>query len=167
MSETKFTAASRRDLLRLAAASACAFAGAHVLWRAPIHARRPIPAAEIVGRNGHRFLRLDTWPAASPTASSAPRANGAGPNGYILGQEAGGAFIGGLRYGEGTMYTRNAGQQRVLLAGPVARLRRRGDGDRTMMLVYNLPSGNRSIAASPASMAPPICRRVRGHRAHQ
>ena len=26
------------------------------------------------------------------------------PNGYILGEEAGGAFIGGLRYGDGTLY---------------------------------------------------------------
>ena len=25
------------------------------------------------------------------------------PNGYVLGEEAGGAFIGGLRYGEGTL----------------------------------------------------------------
>ena len=35
------------------------------------------------------------------------------PNGYILGEEAGGAFIGGLRYGDGTLYTRNAGDVRV------------------------------------------------------
>src|ERR1700704_5705804 len=27
------------------------------------------------------------------------------PNGYVLGEEAGGAFFGGLRYGEGTLYT--------------------------------------------------------------
>lgn len=31
------------------------------------------------------------------------------PNGYILGQEGSGAFIGGLRYGEGVLYTRNPG----------------------------------------------------------
>ena len=31
------------------------------------------------------------------------------PNGYILGEEASGAFIGGLRYGEGRLYTKNAG----------------------------------------------------------
>src|SRR5262249_23378067 len=30
------------------------------------------------------------------------------PNGYVLGQETGGAFIAGLRYGDGTLYTRNA-----------------------------------------------------------
>ena len=47
------------------------------------------------------------------------------PNGYILGQEASGAFVGGLRYGEGKMYTRNAGDEKVYLARPVDRLRRR------------------------------------------
>src|SRR5579862_2863628 len=35
------------------------------------------------------------------------------PNGYILGQEAGGAIVAGLRYGEGTLYTKNAGDLRV------------------------------------------------------
>jgi hypothetical protein len=35
------------------------------------------------------------------------------PNGYVLGEEAGGAFIGGLRYGEGTLYTKNAGDRKV------------------------------------------------------
>ena len=29
------------------------------------------------------------------------------PNGYILGEEAGGAFIGGLRYGDGMLYTKD------------------------------------------------------------
>ena len=32
------------------------------------------------------------------------------PNGYILGEEGGGALIVGARYGEGTLYTRNAGR---------------------------------------------------------
>src|SRR6201987_1153931 len=40
------------------------------------------------------------------------------PNGYILGEEAGGAFIGGVRYGDGTLYTRNAGDVRVFWEGP-------------------------------------------------
>jgi hypothetical protein len=31
------------------------------------------------------------------------------PNGYVLGAEGGGAFFGGLRYGEGMPYTKNAG----------------------------------------------------------
>lgn len=62
------------------------------------------------------------------------------PNGYILGQEASGAFIGGLRYGEGTMYTRNAGDLKVFWQGPSLGFDAGADGDRTMMLVYNLPA---------------------------
>jgi hypothetical protein len=62
------------------------------------------------------------------------------PNAYILGQELSGAFIGGLRYGEGMMYTRNAGDERVYWQGPSVGFDWGGDGDRTMMLVYNLSS---------------------------
>jgi Uncharacterized protein conserved in bacteria len=64
------------------------------------------------------------------------------PNGYIVGQEASGAFIGGLRYGEGVLYTRNAGDQRVFWQGPSVGFDFGGDGARTMMLVYNLPTVN-------------------------
>jgi len=61
------------------------------------------------------------------------------PNGYILGEEAGGAFVGGLRYGDGTLYTKNAGDLRVYWQGPSVGFDWGGDGARTMMLVYNLP----------------------------
>ena len=61
------------------------------------------------------------------------------PNGYILGEEASGAFIGGLRYGEGMLYTRNAGDVRVFWQGPSLGFDYGADGARTMMLVYNLP----------------------------
>ena len=62
------------------------------------------------------------------------------PNGYVLGQEASGALFGGLRFGEGLLYTRNAGQHRVFWQGPSIGFDIGGDGARTMMLVYNLPS---------------------------
>jgi hypothetical protein len=62
------------------------------------------------------------------------------PNGYVLGQEGGGAFIGGLRYGEGTLFTKNAGDLRVFWQGPSLGWDVGGDGARTMMLVYNLPA---------------------------
>ena len=62
------------------------------------------------------------------------------PNGYILGQEASAAFVGGLRYGEGEMYTRNAGDRKVYWQGPSLGFDTGADGDRTMMLVYNLPA---------------------------
>ena len=61
------------------------------------------------------------------------------PNGYILGEQAGGAFVGGLRYGDGTLYTKNAGDVRVYWQGPTLGFDAGGDGARTMMLVYNLP----------------------------
>lgn len=61
------------------------------------------------------------------------------PNGYILGQEASGAFFGGLRYGEGKLFTRNAGQRKVFWQGPSLGFDVGGDGARTMMLVYNMP----------------------------
>ena len=62
------------------------------------------------------------------------------PNGYVLGEEAGGAFFGGLRYGEGTLYTKNAGDLRVFWQGPTLGFDVGGEGARTMMLVYNLPA---------------------------
>jgi hypothetical protein len=61
------------------------------------------------------------------------------PNGYILGEEAGGAFVGGLRYGDGTLYTKNAGDVRVYWQGPSLGFDAGADGARTMMLIYNLP----------------------------
>ena len=62
------------------------------------------------------------------------------PNGYVLGEEASGAFVAGLRYGEGTLYTKNAGDLRVFWQGPSVGFDAGGDGARTMTLVYNLPS---------------------------
>jgi hypothetical protein len=62
------------------------------------------------------------------------------PNGYVLGEEAGGAFFGGLRYGEGMLYTKNAGDLKVFWQGPSLGWDFGGDGARTMMLVYRLPA---------------------------
>jgi hypothetical protein len=62
------------------------------------------------------------------------------PNGYVLGEEGGGAFFGGLRYGEGMLYTKNAGDLKVYWQGPSLGWDFGGDGARTMMLVYSLPA---------------------------
>jgi hypothetical protein len=62
------------------------------------------------------------------------------PNGYVLGEEAGGAFFGGLRYGEGMLYTKNAGDLKVFWQGPTLGWDFGGEGSRTMMLVYSLPA---------------------------
>lgn len=128
------SSSSRRDLLRLAAAAA-ASAALPSLARA---AQRPetYTSGEIV-ENGHHFFGSIS----RGLAEGLERANRqwGKPNAYILGQEAGGAFVGGVRYGEGTMFTRNAGQKRVYWQGPSIGLDAGADGDRTMMLVYNLP----------------------------
>jgi hypothetical protein len=62
------------------------------------------------------------------------------PNGYILGEEAGGAFIAGLRYGEGILYTKDAGDHRVYWQGPSLGYDFGAEGSKTMVLVYNLRS---------------------------
>jgi hypothetical protein len=62
------------------------------------------------------------------------------PNGYVLGEDAGGAVVAGLRYGDGVLYTKNAGDLKVYWQGPSVGWDFGGDGARTMMLVYNLPS---------------------------
>ena len=98
---------------------------------------RAFRPGEIVD-SGHRFFGSVSRGLAL-TVEEATRRWGE-PNGYILGQEASGAFAAGLRYGEGTLYTRNAGQRRVYWQGPSLGFDIGGDGDRTMMLVYNLPS---------------------------
>jgi hypothetical protein len=64
------------------------------------------------------------------------------PNGYILGEEGGGAIFGGARYGQGTLYTRNVGELPLYWQGPSIGLDFGGDGSKVMMLVYNLPSIN-------------------------
>lgn len=68
------------------------------------------------------------------------------PNGYILGQEGSGAFIAGLTYGEGELYTKNAGNHPAFWQGPSLGIDYGGQGTRTMMLVYNLPSVPRLYA---------------------
>ena len=65
------------------------------------------------------------------------------PNGYILGEEGSGALVAGLRYGEGTLFTKNAGDHKVYWQGPSIGWDFGGDGNRTMMLVYNLSNAQK------------------------
>jgi hypothetical protein len=60
------------------------------------------------------------------------------PNGYILGQDAGGAVVAGLRYGEGILYTKDAGSHRVYWQGPSVGWDLGAEGSKVMVLVYNL-----------------------------
>jgi len=97
-------------------------------------------SSDDIDANGHRFFGSLSRGLAEVVEAATKRWGK--PNGYVLGQEAGGAFIGGLRYGEGVMYTRNAGDLKVFWEGPSLGFDAGADGDRTMMLVYNLPATN-------------------------
>lgn len=71
------------------------------------------------------------------------------PNAYILGEEAGGAFFAGARYGQGTMYTRNQGEHQIFWQGPTVGIDFGGDGSKVMMLVYNLSSVQQAFGRYP------------------
>lgn len=86
---------------------------------------------------GHRFFGATSGSIASAVEETFAKYGR--PNGYILGEEASGAFIGGLRYGEGEMFTKNAGDHKVFWQGPSVGWDYGADGNRTMILVYNLP----------------------------
>ena len=60
------------------------------------------------------------------------------PNGYILGQDAGGAIVAGLRYGEGMLHTKDAGDHKVFWQGPTVGYDFGAEGSKVLVLVYNL-----------------------------
>lgn len=90
---------------------------------------------EIVGA-GHRFFGSISQGLAS-AVEYAFKSQGR-PNGYILGEDAGGAFVVGLRYGEGRLYTKDAGTHPVYWQGPSVGYDAGAEGSKTMVLVYNL-----------------------------
>jgi hypothetical protein len=129
---------SRREWIKLAAGSAFT---SLVPLRAWAQSERPGEISpDDVLRSGHKFFGTLSRGLAQ-VVEEATRRWGR-PNGYVLGQEASAAFIGGLRYGEGVMYTRNAGDLKVFWQGPSLGFDAGADGDRTMMLVYSLPAAN-------------------------
>lgn len=125
-----------RAFLLVAAVSSVLLVAEKSLAQSPGERPDTFSANELVD-SGHRFFGTVSRGLAL-TIQEAVRRWGL-PNAYILGQEASGAFVGGLRYGEGTVYTRNAGDRRVFWQGPSLGFDFGADGDRTMMLVYNLP----------------------------
>jgi hypothetical protein len=125
---------TRRNMLAAAAAAL----GQFTLPRAAVADSPPPFSTNEIVDSGHRFFGAVSRGLAE-TVQEAVRRWGQ-PNGYVLGQEASAAFFGGLRYGEGKMYTRNAGDQPVFWQGPSLGFDAGADGDRTMMLVYNLPA---------------------------
>ena len=58
------------------------------------------------------------------------------PTAYIVGEEGAGAFIGGLRFGEGTIYYKHGTSQKIYWQGPSIGWDFGGNGARTLTLVY-------------------------------
>jgi hypothetical protein len=104
------------------------------LLATPLHAQE-YTAQEIID-SGHRFFGATSGGLATAIEKIFAR-NGL-PNGYVLGEEGSGAFVGGLTYGEGMLYTKNAGDHKVFWQGPSVGFDFGGEGSRIMMLVYNL-----------------------------
>jgi hypothetical protein len=145
--ETIMRSYSRRDAIKLltttAAGAAGAAAGSGLILPTDALAQGARPqrftSRELLD-SGHQFFGAVSRGLASVVEEASRRWGQ--PNAYILGQEAGGAFVAGARFGEGVMYTRNAGDMRLYWQGPSIGFDAGADGARTMMLVYNLPSRN-------------------------
>jgi hypothetical protein len=134
---------------RLAALALTAFTCAFTCGLSPASAQQPGPRvqpapdsyrSEELLNAGHRFFGNVSRGLASVIERAVSQWGL--PNGYILGEEGSGAIVAGLRYGEGTLYTKNAGDLRVYWQGPSLGFDWGGDGARTMTLVYNLPATN-------------------------
>ncbi|EAB6718229.1 DUF1134 domain-containing protein [Salmonella enterica subsp. enterica] len=125
---------NRQTLMSRLAAVLLSLIGMAMLAASPANAQQ-YTADEIV-TSGHKFFGETSGGLATVVEKIFSRYGL--PNGYVLGEEGSGAFVGGLTYGEGTMYTKNAGDHKVYWQGPSIGWDFGGQGSRTMMLVYNM-----------------------------
>jgi len=85
---------------------------------------------------GHNFFGSTTKGLAQAVESVFSKAGR--PRGYIIGEEGSAAFVGGLRYGEGTLYIKGGPKQKVFWQGPSVGFDFGGNGSRTLVLVYDI-----------------------------
>jgi hypothetical protein len=85
---------------------------------------------------GHQFFGRTTKGLASVVEYAFQRAGE--PNGYIVGEEGAAAFVGGFRYGEGTLFLKNGRRDKVFWQGPSIGFDFGGNGSRVLVLVYNV-----------------------------
>lgn len=129
-----------RATLRLAALTLCliAFGAVPAAAQGGPPPRRDTFSVDEIVQAGHQFFGTVSRGLALVVQKAFSKFGE--PNGYVLGQEGSGAFVVGLRYGDGTLYTRNAGDRRVFWEGPSVGFDYGGEGARTMMLIYKLPA---------------------------
>lgn len=128
---------SRRATLAALAASLCFAPGAfaQVTGSVSKSEQRSTYTTEEILAAGHQFFGK-----ASRNMGAAIEyvfQNQGEPTAYIVGEEGSGAFVGGLRYGEGTIYYKDGTSQRIFWQGPSLGWDFGGNGSRTMTLVYN------------------------------
>lgn len=85
---------------------------------------------------GHGFFGKTTKGLASAVEYAFQRAGE--PNGYIVGEEGSGAFVGGLRYGEGTLFLKDGTREKVYWQGPSIGFDFGGNGSRVLVLAYGV-----------------------------
>ena len=72
------------------------------------------------------------------------------PNAYIVGREASGAFVVGLRYGSGTLFHKIEGQRDVYWTGPSVGFDAGANAAKSFTLVYNLYDSEELYKRFPA-----------------
>lgn len=72
------------------------------------------------------------------------------PNGFIAGEEAGGAFVAGLRYGRGELNRKNGSKTTVYWQGPTIGFDFGGEAAKVFTLVYGLDSPDTLFQRFPA-----------------
>ena len=101
----------------------------------PAHETSTFSIDEIIDA-GHSFFGTTTKGVAKAVEFVFSQAGR--PSGYIVGEEASGAFIGGLRYGEGVLHLKNGASRKVYWQGPSVGFDIGGNGSRSMVLVYDI-----------------------------
>jgi len=120
----------------------CVLSGISYVFQPAAHAQarnNQYSTQEIVD-SGHRFFG-ETSGALATAVENIFKKYGL-PNGYLLGEEGSGAFLGGLTYGEGVLYTKNVGGHKIFWQGPSIGWDFGAQGSRVMILVYNLDDAN-------------------------
>lgn len=128
---------------RRGALTLLALGGGSFLYGTALAARRPAGTAstytsEEIVQAGHSFF----GGAARGLGEAVEYVfkNQGKPTGYIVGEEGSGAIIGGLRYGEGTIYYKSGIRQKIFWQGPSVGIDFGGNGSRALVLVYNSAS---------------------------
>ena len=123
--------------LAMPAGPAAAVGAAGTRQAAPAHEMGTFSIDEIIDA-GHGFFGTTTKGVAQAVEYVFSQAGR--PSGYIVGEEASGAFIGGLRYGEGVLHLKSGASRKIYWQGPSVGIDFGGNGSRSLVLVYDIAS---------------------------